>query len=114
MPVSSMTTLAQRVRRVSVTIPGSAGTAVTLLSLVLSSLTPADKHNVLGGKVNACAADYTAGDSTTSLPLTVGAGFTYTEPASDFLKSTYVKASAAGTITATISIWLSGDGNTPF
>lgn len=104
MPVNSQT-IASTVRRVSVTIPGSAGTAVTLQSLIASAI-PNELHKVIGGRVNPCSADYTAGDSATSLPLTVTANSSYTEPAANFLSGTYVKASAASTITATISVWL--------
>lgn len=105
MPVNAQT-IASTVRRIPVTIPGSAGTAVTLQSLVASALAN-ELHKIIGGRVNPCSADYKAGDDVTTQPLTVTANSSYTEPAANFLSATYVKASGAGTISAVVSVWLS-------
>ena len=110
MPAVSNQTIAARVKRIQITIPGSASTAVTLRSLIEAGLTPADKHNVIGGRVGPTTADYVAGDSTSSLPLTITTPAQYTEPEANFLDATFVKASGAGTLTACVSVWLAGDG----
>lgn len=115
MPIPSMQVAAQRVRRVTITIPGSAATAVTLQSLCEAALdaiepgwTSRNRHKIMGGRISGNAATYAAGDSTTSLPQTVAIGAVYSEPALDFLSATYVKASAAGTVAVVASVYLAG------
>lgn len=105
MPVNTQT-IAATVRRIPVTIPGSASAAVTLQSLVASAISN-ELHKIIGARVNPCSADYKVGDDSTTQPLTVTANSSYTEPAANFLAGTYVKASGASTIAATISVWLS-------
>jgi hypothetical protein len=102
-----------RVRRVTVTIPGSAGPAVSLQSLVLAAIELAepgysemDAKCLMGGRINRVAAAYVAGDSPSDLPLTVPVGEIYEEPCTNFLASTFVKASGAGTISAVVSVYL--------
>ena len=110
-----MQSSAQRVRRVAITIPGSGSTAVTLQSLIEAALdaiepgwTARNRNKIMGGSISGPAATYTAGDSTTSLPLTIAVSAIYSEPALDFLSATYVKASGAGTVSVVASVYLAG------
>ena len=115
MPYPSMQSAAQRVRRCAITIPGSGGVAVTLQSLVEAALEVVDpgwtsrsRAKIMGGRVGAPAATYTAGDGVSDLPRLVAIGESYSEPALDFLSATYVKASAIGPIAVTVSVYLTG------
>ncbi len=115
MPYPSMQSAAQRVRRVAITIPGSAATAVTLESLVTAALdaievgwSSKNLAYIMGGSISGPSATYTAGDSPTSLPVTVAINAIYAEPSLDFLKATYVKATGVGTVAVVASVYLSG------
>lgn len=115
MPAVAASTLANRVRRLSITIP-AAGSPANLEVLVVAAMNviergrgDAERPHLMGGKIWKPTTAYTAGDSTTSQPLTVLTTETYTEPSADFLKATYV-ASSAGAFSATISVYLNGDG----
>lgn len=106
-------TIAPTGRRVSVTIPGSGSAAASLESLAVAALNAigagegdALRPYIIGGKVWEAPAAYTAGDSTTSLPVAVAASTAYDEPMADFLKRTFVKAAGAGTIVVTVSVYL--------
>lgn len=114
----SLLSVAPTCRRVSVTIPGSASAAVTLQSLVVAALNAINAAEgdallpyLMGGRVHAAAAAYVAGDSTASLPVTVALGTVYEEPTVDFLRNTFVKASGAGSIAATISVYMTNRPN---
>lgn len=120
MPAVTASTLANRVRRLSITIPANASTAVTLESLAVAAMNAIDpgrgdmeKPHIIGGAITVLPAAIIVGDSTTSLPLTVAILVSpdiYTEPSADFLKATFAKAAAGGTVAAVISVYLAGDG----
>ena len=96
MPAAAVQTQANRVRRVSITIPANAGTAVTLESLVIAALNvttaglgDAEKPWIIGGAVTILPAAIIVGDSASSLPQNVAiltAGVKYSEPSVDFLR----------------------------
>lgn len=116
MPNPSVQSSANRVRRVSITIPASGGTADTLENLVLAALEAQqeglgkrEKPWIMGGRVNASATAYNAGDSVGSQPLTIAVSTIYEEPAVAFLKQTYVK-STAGSVGVVVSVYLGGEG----
>lgn len=111
MPLVGATTQAARVKRIAITIPAAAGSADTLLNLIRPSLDTADLAQIVGGRVSATTADYRAGDAVAlATYLTVPLGSSYTEPAANFLSATYVKAAAGAALSATVSVWLSGNG----
>lgn len=98
---------------VSVTIPANAGTAVTLLSLVSSSIPTG--WSIVGAKVckqinsGGTATDrsaFIAGNSTSSLPRTVDAGVELDVPCTEVLAYTFVKAITGAAITAVIEAYL--------
>jgi len=116
MPNPSIQSSANRIRRVSVTIPASGGTADTLQNLVVAALnTQADglgdreRPWIMGGRVNTSATAYNAGDSVTSQPLAIPVSTIYEEPVVGFLAQTYVK-STAGSVAVVVSVYLGGDG----
>jgi hypothetical protein len=106
MSTVSMLTIAPRVRRVVVTIPGSGAAAVSLESLVASVLDVGDLPSIMGGRINPVAAAYTAGDAVGDQPLTIAIGKIYEEPAGNFLHGTFVKAVGVGSISAVVSVYL--------
>lgn len=117
MPAASVQVQANRVRRVAITIPANAATAVTLESLAVAALNAVragegdrERPWIMGGSVSGNTAAYIAGDSTTSLPLVIGVGAVYYEAAVNVLAATYVKAAAGGAVAAVLSIYLAGDG----
>ena len=114
MPSPSLQSAANRVRRVSITIPASGGTADTLENLVVAAMNAAtpglgdrERPWIMGGRVNGVATAYNAGDSVSSQPLAIGTSTIYEEPAVNFLKATFVKSSGSS-IAAIVSVYLGG------
>jgi hypothetical protein len=110
MPAAAQYAIAPRVRRISISIPAAAGTAVTLYSLVAPSLGLADTYNIIGARINPTTANYNVGDTAATQPLTIATPAAYEEPAINVLQATFVKASAGAAVTAVVSVYLAGDG----
>lgn len=105
---------ANRVRYCTISIPANAGTADTLENLVIAALNTqkeglgaVEKSNIVGGKVYGVGTAYAAGNVVGSQPVTIGTSTAFTEPAVDFLKTTFVKSSA-GAISAAVAVYLAG------
>ncbi len=104
--------LSIRTYRVSITIPASGGTAVTLQSLIVAALNAREEGLgdklapwIIGGRISAPATAYNAGDTAASQPLAIGTSSVFEEPALDFLKTTYVKSSA-GSVAVVASVYV--------
>lgn len=115
MPASSQMTQCNRVLRVPITIPASTDPAANLLDLVVTELNARTaglgteiKPYVIGGRIGASNAAYMVGDDVTLATLTVGVGFTYEEPATEFLKGTWV-TSSGGASNVVVSVYLSSN-----
>lgn len=120
MPAASQQVQSNRVKRCSITIPANAGTAVTLESLCLAAtyasgekvLTPRDTLNIIGGAITVLPAAAIVGDNAANLPHTLAiltSPAVHTEPAVNYLKNTFIKASSGGAISAVVSVYLAGD-----
>lgn len=114
MPDVTQQVQGRRVRRVAITIPASGGgkRLIDLIRTAWNAIDPriaaAEVVWIIGGKVHIAAADYTAGDSAASQPLTITAGAEYSEAASGFLRDTFVASKTASTIDVCVSVILSG------
>jgi hypothetical protein len=112
MPRPSLLSLAPTGCRVTVDIPATGATAVTLESLVVAAMNTRNpgsgdraKPYFMGGRINNASAAYVAGDSPTDLPVSVAVSTEYEEPMVDFLKGTFIKAAGAG-FSQSVSVYL--------
>lgn len=113
MGLENQVSLADSVLRVTITIPGSSDDAVLLLDLIVAALNEREDKlgdkvalRIVGGKIHKAKAAYLAGDTPTDLPIEVAVDEVYDEPASAFIKSTYVKAYAVTSIAQPVSVYL--------
>lgn len=108
----SMQPIAQRVKRVTVTVPATGSNAVILRDLMVAALNArsagegaAEAPYIMGGRIWKVATSYVVGDGLTDLPCTVAIGDVYEEPAANFAADTWLKSSA-GSFTAAVTIYL--------